>query len=350
MRNKEVKTIDLAYNPLDNSIGFMRFVFASIVVIQHAFALNNITDPLTEIGFTNFGQIGVNGFFILSGYLITSSWINSKSFVGFTWRRVLRIFPAFWACLVITAFIIAPILAVIINQSFDWFFLKQQLLYIFKNSLLIINQPDIASLLQNHPQQSLNGSFWTLSWEFGFYIFLSIAGIIGLLTKRKEILIVVFCIYVLSYWASDCKCVIFFKYYTSERVAILPFMFGLGMLGYLFKNRLPNNKVLFILCILGWILDVKYNDVMPLYPFFFLYIILWLMVNLPIRSFEKNGDYSYGIYIYHFPLIQITLLLFSFNINPWLLSLIVIIPTGIMAYLSWHFIEKPALSLKRYFK
>lgn len=240
-------------------------------------------------------------------------------------------------------------MAVIMNQHFEIVFLKQQLGYIYKNLFLFISQPDIYDLSTNLYEHALNGSLWTLSWEFGFYIFLALAGIAGLLSKRKWLFLIVLALYIVSYWASDCKCTIFFKYYTSERVAILPFMFGLGAMGYLFKHKIPNSTILFIVCIIAWFLDVKYNHVVPLYPFFFLYIMLWLMVNLPIRSFEKNGDYSYGIYIYHFPVIQLFLSAYSFEFHPWVLGAMVIIPTGILAWLSWHYIEKPALSYKKYF-
>ncbi|MES2417965.1 MAG: acyltransferase [Bacteroidota bacterium] len=350
MNLNPINTIGNIYNPKENGIGFMRLVLALFVVIQHSFALNNLTDPLTKIGLSSFGSLGVNGFFILSGYLIAASWLNNKSFISFSWRRILRIFPAFWICLLFTSFIIAPIMASIGGNHFDIVFLKQQLSYVYKNLFLIIVQPDIANLSTNYYEHALNGSFWTLSWEFSFYILIAIAGIVGLLNKQKWIFVIIMALYIFSYWASDCKCAIFLKYYVSERIAILPFMFGLGALGYLFKHKIPNSTLLFIVCIIAWVLDIKYNLFIPLHPFFFLYIILWLMVNLPIKSFEKNGDYSYGIYIYHFPIIQLLLLSFNFDLNPWLLSSIAIIPTGILAYLSWHYIERPALSFKKYFK
>lgn len=349
MTLNQFPTIANAYNPKENGIGFMRLFFALFVIVQHGFALNNNIDPLSRLGLSSFGSFGVNGFFILSGYLITASWLNSKSYISFSWRRILRVFPAFVVCLFFTGFIISPLMTIINNGNIDIVFFKQQLSYIYKNLLLIIYQPDITNLTINHHEHSLNGSLWTLSWEFGFYILLAIAGTLGLLSKRKKILFIAIILYIISYWMSDCKCTIFFKYYTSQRVTILPFMFGLGVLAYLFKHKIPNNTLLFIICIIGWALDLKYNHVMPIYPFFFLYMMLWLMVNLPIKSFEKHGDYSYGIYIYHYPIIQLILLIYNFNVNPWILSLIAIVPTGILAYLSWHYIEKPALSFKNYF-
>jgi peptidoglycan/LPS O-acetylase OafA/YrhL len=347
--NPKKTSIGDAYNAKENSIGFLRFILAIFVVIQHSFVLNNMVDPLTRIGLSSFGSLGVNGFFILSGYLITASWLNSKSFLGFSWRRLLRIFPAFWVCLLIISFIIAPILAIYQKVPIELTFFYDQLSYIYRNFLLLIFQQDIGNLMSSHPESSLNGSLWTLSWEFGFYMLLAVAGVIGFLTKRKEICIGLIAAYIISYWLSDCKCTIFFKFYTAQRITILPFMFGVGVVGYLFKHKIPNSVSLLIICLIGWFLDIKYNPNIPLYPFFFLYIILWLVVNLPVRSFEKHGDYSYGIYIYHFPLIQLILTVVTVQINSWLLSVMVLIPTVILAFLSWHYVEKPALSFKKIF-
>lgn len=344
-----MKTIASSYNAKENAIGFLRLIFALIVVVQHSFALLNLSDPLSQIGMASFGAIGVNGFFVLSGFLITASWLNTKSFLSFFWRRVLRIFPAFLICLIFTSFIIGTGMARLQGKEIDFAFLQQQLGYIYKNILLVVYQPSISNLTDTHFLNSLNGSLWTLSWEFLFYIALAIAGIFGLLTKRKYLLIILICFYIISYWMSDCRCVLFFKFYTSERVAILPFMFAMGIIGYLFKNKVPNHPALLLLCTILWIIDIKYNSLLPLHPFLFSYVILWLVVNLPIKSFEKHGDYSYGIYIYHFPIIQLIISIFNYNINPWLLFTITLLPTGILAYFSWHYIEKSMLSYKKLF-
>lgn len=348
MRHNEGESIGYFFDPNSNGIGFIRLALAIAVIIQHCFALNNLADPLTKFETSNLGAIGVNGFFILSGFLITNSWLNSKSFINFTLRRVLRIFPAFWICLIITSVFFAPLIALINKISLDFGFIIEASSYVYQNFFLMIFKPDIANLTIGNTEHSFNGSLWTLSWEFGFYILLALAGTCGLLTRRKLLFALAIICYSFVYLLSDCKCTIFFKLYTSERVAILPVMFGLGILAALYIHKIPNNVYLFTACLLLWIADLKYNSYLPLYPFFFAYILLWLIVNLPIKSFEKYGDYSYGLYIYHFPVIQIMLLVFNFNISPWLLSLIIIIPTGFMAYLSWNIIEKPALQLKKY--
>ncbi|TKB98232.1 acyltransferase family protein [Pedobacter cryotolerans] len=332
------------FNPKHNAIGLLRLILALLVIIQHSFALNGINDPLSNIGFINFGAIGVYGFFILSGFLITASWTNTQSIIRFTLKRVIRIFPAFWMCLILTTFLGSFLILKINGTEFTFQLFKSQLGYISNNVFLIINQPSIGGLTDTLQEKSLNGSLWTLAYEFLFYMLLGFAGLFGIL-KHKAPTILLITIYIVTYWLSDCKCTIFFKVYTSQQVAILPYMFGVGVIFNVLLNSIIYSKLIFLASVCLFIIDIFYNKSMPLYPFFLAYILLWLSINLPLKTIENFGDFSYGIYIYHFPIIQIILLTKS-NFTPWMLVIITIIPTFFLAFLSWNFIEKPALRLK----
>src|SRR5580658_74946 len=91
----------------NNSIGFLRFLFATMVIWSHAYGNGGFGyDPLARLnpnGATA-GFLGVGGFFVLSGFLITRSYETVNSVGRFIWHRFLRIFPGFWVCLVVTAF------------------------------------------------------------------------------------------------------------------------------------------------------------------------------------------------------------------------------------------------------
>lgn len=341
------KSVESTYNPKDNSIGFIRLVLAIFVIVQHSYALLGYADPLSKIGLISFGALGVNGFFILSGFLITSSWLNSKRIINYVWRRILRIFPGFWVCLLVTALIVAPIIILLKGQSLNQHVVTQMTGYIFKNLFLIINQPDIGNLTNNLGEKSLNGSLWTLSWEFLFYILLAIGGLSGALSKRKWLLIIFTIIYIICYWIDTCKCTIFLKFYTSSNVAILPYYFLVGSIGYLYKKHIPDSKIIFAMCIVLWLLDLKYNADYPLHPFFLLYILLWLTARFPIKSIERFGDFSYGLYIYHFVVIQAILILFNNQLQPLILLLITLPIAFGLACLSWNLIEKRCINFKR---
>ena len=95
----------------NNSLGFIRLVLASLVIVDHAFPLGGFgVEPVAgwTIGQTSLGGIAVAGFFAISGYLITKSGL-AADILQFLWRRFLRIFPAYWAVLLVTALVIAPI-------------------------------------------------------------------------------------------------------------------------------------------------------------------------------------------------------------------------------------------------
>ncbi|RBQ10005.1 acyltransferase family protein [Pedobacter miscanthi] len=337
------------YSPKKNAIGFIRLILAIFVVIQHSFVLNGQIDPLSSLGLTSFGALGVDSFFILSGFLITASWLNSKSFLNYIWHRILRIFPAFWFCLVFTALIVAPVMALISGQIIDLHFIGNQATYIFKNLALNIYQPTIGNLTNNLVEKSLNGSLWTLFWEFSFYILLAISGIFGALEKRKWLLIGFTAIYILCYWLDPCKCTFFLKFFTNKSIAILPYYFLIGSIGFTFRKYIPDSTFLLIFCIILWIVDIKFNPNFPLNPFFLFYILLWLITNLPVKSIERFGDFSYGIYIYHFLIIQTIILASGNYVSAWEIFAITVPISLLMAYISWNMIEKKCLNLKNIF-
>lgn len=344
------KSFENSYNAKDNAIGFIRLILAIFIIVQHSYALLGQADPLSSIGLISFGALGVNGFFILSGFLITSSWLNSKSLINYAWRRVLRIFPAFWICLLVTALIVTPLIIIVKGQSINQYTWSQMVGYISKNLTIIINQPDIANLTDHLAEKSLNGSLWTLSWEFLFYILLAIGGVFGALTNRKWLLIIFTIIYIACYWLDACKCTVFLKYYSSVNVAVLPYYFLVGSMGFLYKKHIPDSKIMFTICIVLWLLDLKYNPNYPLHPIFLLYILLWLTTNLPFKSIERFGDFSYGLYIYHFVVIQTLLITFNNQFQPITLLLITLPIAFGLAYLSWNLIEKRYMNFKKLVK
>lgn len=344
------KSFENIYNDKDNAIGFIRLILAIFVIVQHSYVLLGHADPLSGIGLISFGALGVNGFFILSGFLITSSWLNSKNLINYVWRRILRILPAFWICLLFTTLIVAPLMIIFKGQSLSSNILSQMLGYLFKNLALIINQPDIANLTNHLTEKSLNGSLWTLSWEFLFYILLAVGGLIGALSKRKWLLIISTLIYIACFWIDTCKCTLFLKFYTSSNVAILPYYFLIGSIGFLFKKHIPDSRIIFALCNILWLLDLKYNSHYPLHPFFLFYILIWLTTHLPFKSIERFGDFSYGLYIYHFVVIQTLLIIFNNQFQPITLLLITLPIAFGLAYLSWNLIERRCMNFKKLVK
>jgi peptidoglycan/LPS O-acetylase OafA/YrhL len=108
-----------------NAFDVLRVLFALFVFISHSYFLTgrDIFEPVNVLskGQTSLADIGVMGFFSLSGYLITSSFDRSSNSFRFIYNRVLRIFPGFWVCLIVTAFVIAPLMHYVNNGSLTAF-------------------------------------------------------------------------------------------------------------------------------------------------------------------------------------------------------------------------------------
>lgn len=170
-----------------NSFGFVRWTLATLVIVGHSYPLGGFggaTDPLYDWTGTqeSFGGLAVAGFFIISGFLITRSWRTHPTVARFLWHRFLRIFPAFWVCMLLTAFAFAP-LAWWLQQGGLNGYLSQPgptpAGYVLNNLWLVMNQYVIGDLLTDTPYGSVaggiwNGSLWTLSYEFACYLVVAV--------------------------------------------------------------------------------------------------------------------------------------------------------------------------------
>jgi hypothetical protein len=192
-----------------NGIGFLRLFFAAIVLWSHAYGIGGFGwDPIGHVddGLIA-GMLAVGGFFVLSGFLITRSYETVGNALRFIWHRVLRIFPAFWVCLVVTAFCFAPLAYVHERGTLAGFLAAPEspLTYIARNVLLVIAQPNIRGLLANVPAPfMLNGSLWTLAYEFGCYLAVAALGIVGIIRRTPALVaiasLVLFCSYLGLTW------------------------------------------------------------------------------------------------------------------------------------------------------
>jgi len=347
----------------NNSIGFLRVVLATLVVIQHAYVLRPLgKEPIGNImEGLSLGNFGVYGFFIISGYLITASFIHSKSFTNFLWRRILRIFPAFWACLLVTVLFFAPIAYYILNSTLDGYWLGGQtdspFSYLYKNLFLSIHQADINGIITSATEQgilaeqSFNGSLWTLIHEFRLYI---LTGVIGFFLfkrpKRYWIFYVIFILYTVHHFLDSEKSRILYRLYVNNATVLLPIYFFIGSCFYLLRGKIKINTIGIILAILVTAISVYFEFHYYVFPFTYAYILLWLAVKLPFTDWErKYGDYSYGIYIYSFIIQQIFILKgWIVDMHPLVFSLISLFATLPFAFLSWKLVEKPVLRLKNW--
>jgi peptidoglycan/LPS O-acetylase OafA/YrhL len=336
-------TIAERFDPRANSLNAVRLALALLVIAWHAFPLSGheiAWEPLRQF----LGETAVDGFFAISGFLIVGSWTRNPQWGRFLLARALRIFPAFWICLIVTAFAIAPLATMAVTgATYAGALSPDNVGYVIKNAALRIFQPRIDGTPVGVPfTESWNGSLWTLWWEFLCYLGVLVLGVLGLL-RRRWLIPALFAAATLSLIPTAYGPIDNFLAVSAARFGV---MFLAGAILQVYAHRVPLTWP--IVAVAGAIAagtmllpDYRLLGALPLgYAVFG----LGALLKSPRLRFEQ--DLSYGTYIYGFPVQQ---LLASLRVYEWgviayiLLSMII---TLVLAAASWFFIERNALKLK----
>ena len=348
-----------------NSFGLLRLVFASLVLVTHAFPLTGRGDDPMWVwtqGQESLAGIAVGSFFAISGYLVTRS-AMSGGVVRFAWFRALRIFPAFWACLVVTAFLIGPMLWALDGRGMGSYFSfgsASPFGYIYKNITLVINQYGIWNLLQATTPYGrttglsiLNGSLWTLIYEFRCYLIVAALLLVGVITRRRVVVplltaglwLVQLVHQVLPGVAARLPSGL-----SDPQAVWLTLVFLLAACIALYADDLPMNDWLGASAAVVWLGTLLMGGYQVVGLVMLPYLVLWLAARLPVW-FHRVGavnDYSYGIYIYGFLAEQC---LARFGASSWPLLVFLVASAAasfVPAWVSWHLLEKHALRLKHW--
>ncbi|MEI6624017.1 MAG: acyltransferase [Actinomycetes bacterium] len=339
-----------AFDPRNNALNFLRLVFASCVIVGHAAGLGGFAQPpvFELVG----AVVPVDAFFIISGFLITRSWDRRPHWSRFLWHRALRILPAFWVCLAMTAFMAAPLGTWLANGSLlgFWTAPDSPFDYFKSNFLLWIAQTGISGGPTGVPVPGdWNGSLWTLYWEFLCYLGIGLLGTLGIIRNRRTIVLILF----LGIWGVTLLRLLqpnlvgsLFETSATLNPLRLSLVFLAGTLLYLYRDSIPLDgrwaAVAAVLVGLSFFFGSQYRAVggIPL-----AYLVIWLGVRLPARIGSKN-DISYGVYIYAFPCQQLLAIcgLNRLGLLPYAIGSAV--TTTPFALASWYAVEKPALALK----
>jgi len=355
------KTLADAFNSRANSIGFLRWLLAFMVIFSHAGPLGGFyggrdlgTQWSTE---QSLGGVAVCGFFFFSGFLITKSRKGKSSTLRYFWRRGMRIIPAWWLILIFTAFILGPLAWVKQTGGIGGYFTsasESPLTYFVNNMWLAINQLNILGMGAALPSGGVtwNGSAWTLAYEFGAYILVGVLGLLGILAHRRLAGLVAAAIILLAclQWLHTGDLTNVSRIFTNNiYILLLLAPFALGMLFALFADKvLLDDRVAVAAIVIaagtyafgGWLVFGQY---------FFCYFLMWFAVRATkLQRWERFGDFSYGIYLSAWPVMQFVAY-FGLQNHGWLAyHFVVILLCHMFAFVSWHLIEKPAMSLKNW--
>lgn len=336
------KTIEEIFQGRKNNLDILRFLAASLVIFSHSFPLslgNDYQEPFVLLtnGQSTFGSIAVYTFFIISGFLITMSFDKSKNFFQFLKSRVLRIFPGLVVVVCLSILILGPIFTThpLINYFIDpktYDYLKIISLKFWSDSL--------PGVFETNVHGGINGSLWTLYFEFLFYLVVGILGIMKLLKKPIVSLLFLFTVILLvfQYYPIDPRYIYLFAFYSA------------GMLIYLFRGYIKINMLFAIISIVMIFIFSYFGLFQISFVIFGSYLIMYLAFSKVaiFSGFAKYGDFSYGMYIYAYPIQQSITYLLNNDVSPYINFLIAFPITFILAFLSWHLVEKPTLKYKNY--
>jgi len=337
----------------DNNFNLVRFAAALLVLYTHSYALSIGTDkaePLRSLLGITWGTIAVDVFFITSGFLVTSSLVNRNNLLAFVWARFLRVYPALFVAVLFCVFLVGAYFT-----SFpvsEYLAHERVYKFLFNNATLVFGvEYFLPGVFVDVPYKYLvNGSLWTLPFELEMYGCLCVIGSALLfIQKRIKRDILGFAFLTLAVVSVAAYLTHRFYPYLSNGLFLRLFsMFFMGAAFYIWKDKIVlSTKAFFVIlsALLLSILDWRFFMVM--YHISLAYLVLYI-AYVPagrIRQFNVIGDYSYGIYIYAFPVQQSVAALIKGVSVPVMMGLSFII-TLALAVLSWHLVEKRSLAMK----
>lgn len=327
----------------ENNFNLIRFIAACLVMFTHSFALAISPDaePLRDyIGMT-LGKIAVDIFFVVSGFLLAKSIYTKNDILEYFIARGLRIFPLLWLVVLCTALILGPILTTV---NLKEYFNLEVLKYIAINSSLLSLTDKLPGMFIHNPfPNAINGSLWTLPYEIRMYLILSGLWCLSVFSKYKLEKILVPFVAIIALLGFNFGV---FKYMPGDPGLRLCWMFFLGGTFYLYRDVIPDLKIIYSIAILV-ISFFFYPDQFELFHFI---LTPYLVIQFGLRKtgflskFNSIGDGSYGIYILAFP-VQQTIVSVGVHDPVWLFfyTTLIVIP---LSYLSWWKFESKIMKFK----
>jgi peptidoglycan/LPS O-acetylase OafA/YrhL len=326
------------HNNFDN----IRFGLALIVFFSHALGLPDSNILNSYQVFFN-ADFAVKGFFSISGYLVYKSYLNSSNLTNFFEKRIRRIYPAYvftiLFCLLIGLFCSELSSKNFITES-------QTLRYLLSN-LFFLNflQPSLPGLFQGNLMNAVNGSLWTIKVELMLYLTIPLLAII--LKKYQPLVSYLAILLAAGIW------VLYFSKFShwtlaAEMARQFPGQIAYFSFGCLLAARSNLTKWLPFLSIIGILLlfDFPMPYLMRLFiePVGYGALTLYLCFISPSAlNIGKIGDLSYGVYLFHFPIVQLLIHLQVYAMQPALGVLLSLIATLFMSFVSWKLVESRCL-------
>jgi peptidoglycan/LPS O-acetylase OafA/YrhL len=333
-----------------NAFGSLRLAFASLVIAAHVPEVvdgNARRELLTRIfGSMSFGELAVDGFFIISGFLIASSYLNSSSIRSYLVKRVVRIYPAFLVASLLCILVVAPLGGADL-RAMPWAFFQKAI-----GHALTLNPPPNPGAFAGTHYDGLNNAMWTIRYECRCYLLVILLRAMGLLHRPGVLGTLALSLILVSPWVPNDPAL-------APAWAHLPLWLGIPTLatkltgmflaGATFRalqHRLPLTPKYMLLAaaILVGCLSVPSLARLGVATAgtYLIFGIAALGRGTILERINNDNDISYGLYLYAWP-IEKLLIAYGLVSPLWLLALCVWLSAVAMGALSWFSIEKPAL-------
>ncbi len=331
-----------------NNLDLMRLCFAALVLLSHSFELvdgNRSREPLTSLFHTvSFAELGVDCFFILSGFLITASWQKDPRWRSFLWKRVTRIVPGFVVAYVISVLVLGAIGS---SSAADFFHHLDGKRLV--KELLKLCAPVTPPVFVGHPYPTVNNAMWTIHYEFACYLLTLGLGLVGVLARSRI---------VLALWAASLALLLAYTLHPfapgelaefdmgSVLRFLAMFLAGAAMFRTGFHRRRSPWLIAFaaVALVAGLTHHLTAEPAIAIAGSYLLFVIGFT----PLRHPEARAlpDMSYGLYLYGWPTqkLVVAALVAPTPLAVFGLSLVGALAAGAA---SWFLVEKPAMSFRR---
>ncbi len=330
-------------NNRSSGFDYLRLGLSLAVILWHSYVLSYGSIAAHQL--SPFFLVPVRtiliSFFVLSGFLVAGSLWRCQTLFSFLGLRVIRIVPALFLEVTISALLLGP---VVTTLPLAEYFSSREFHTYFLNIVGAIHYTLPGVFLSNPFPQTVNGQLWTIPWELECYISLAILSAVGIVKHR------------FGFAAALLAIQLYFIYqgmqlpdsaadFVPGKILVMGFLYGVGFNVY--RAVIPYSRGLLVAALVAaiFLLQLQKGALFAALPL--AYITIYLGLCNPTKGkFIKSGDYSYGLYLYGFPMQQLVAQLSGNNQN-WLKNYLCATAISfVIAYFSWNYVELPSSKLR----
>jgi peptidoglycan/LPS O-acetylase OafA/YrhL len=346
-----------------NQLDFLRLWAALLVIVSHYYALrdgDNRREPYERLsGYCNLGKLAVYSFFFISGLLAARSFLTRPDPGRYLWNRARRIFPALGASVAFCILLVGPLLTTLPLRTY---LTHPATLQFAGNAALLPNHYDLPGVFAQYPhgdpRAAVNGSLWSV--PCGMLMFFAIAALGTLRLLGRKPLVAAITLAMLLAWLTYHFGLITAAALQRHKIWVeflphLGFFFFAGVLAYLYRDRIRPDGRLCLLCLLA--IAATWRTTWPgggrggyvvftlCLPYVLLYLSFarWPLLSPALQRINCLGDFSYGVYLFGYPVQQLLMGLYGPRLSAAGHILLACLASLVLAALSWHLIERPIL-------